>query len=121
MSLQFPSTSERDFTRQIRELATLFHWRRYHTWLAKHSPAGFPDEVLVRPPRLILAELKTEQGKLSPSQIEWLDDLAAIPTVEVYVWRPSMFDEIANCLQAAGKPTAQPGAWQPLDRGTIEL
>jgi hypothetical protein len=41
-------------------------WRRYHTWLAKHSPAGFPDEVLVRPPRLVFAELKAEAGRLKP-------------------------------------------------------
>lgn len=111
--------TERDFTTQIRELATLLHWRRYHTWLAKHSPAGFPDEVLVRPPRLIFAELKTDVGKVSPAQAEWLDDLAKLPNVEVYVWRPAMFDEILICLQAATIATAQPGVWQPDRGGTL--
>lgn len=111
--------TERDFTSQIRELAALLHWRRYHAWLAKHSPAGFPDEVLVRPPRLIFAELKTDRGKVSPAQAEWLDDLARLPNVEAYVWRPEMIDAITICLQARQLPLARPGVWQPGDGGTL--
>ena len=32
----------------VRDLAKLFDWRRYHTWTSIHSPAGFPDEILLR-------------------------------------------------------------------------
>lgn len=91
--------NEQQFTRQIAELAQLLRWKRYHTWLSRYSPPGFPDEVLVRPPRLIFAELKSEKGKLSESQQEWVAILAKIPNVEIYVWRPSDLDRIAEILR----------------------
>jgi len=88
--------SERDLTSFVRDVARAFGWRRYHTFLSKHSPAGFPDEVLLRPPRLIFAELKSERGKFKPEQLEWLSDLRAVPGVEVYSWKPSDMDAIAE-------------------------
>jgi hypothetical protein len=60
--------TERDLAGYLRDVARAFGWRRYHTFLSKHSPAGFPDEVLVRPPRLIFAELKSDHGRLKPEQ-----------------------------------------------------
>ena len=83
----------------VRDLARLFGWRRFHTWIAKHSPAGFPDEVLVRPPRLIFAELKSAKGKLSPEQEAWLELLEQIPGIEVYIWRPDDIEHIAEILR----------------------
>lgn len=91
--------SERDLAGYVRDLAQVLGWRRYHTWLAKHSPAGFPDEVLVRPPRLVFAELKSASGKLRPDQEAWLDALSEVPGVEVYLWRPEDMDEIARVLR----------------------
>jgi hypothetical protein len=91
--------TERDLTTYVRDVAQAFGWRRYHTWLAKHSSAGFPDEVLVRPPRLLFVELKAERGTLRPDQEAWLEALRAVPGVEVYVWRPSDMDEIAKVLR----------------------
>jgi hypothetical protein len=91
--------SERELTGYVADLARLFGWLRYHTWLSRHSARGFPDEVLVRPPRLIFAELKSERGKLAAAQAEWLDALAHVPGVEVYTWRPSQMDEIAEVLR----------------------
>jgi len=92
---------EKDLATYVRDTAKLFGWRRYHTWLAKHSPAGFPDEVLVRRGRLIFAELKSDKGKLSAEQEAWLEDLrrVAIARVEVYVWRPSDMARIAEILR----------------------
>jgi hypothetical protein len=99
---------EKDLTGYVRELAQLFGWRRYHTWLAKHSPAGFPDEVLLRRNRLIFAELKREKKKPTPAQQEWLEELAEFAhhvnlggsaRVDVYVWRPSDMDRIAEILR----------------------
>lgn len=109
--------SERELTRSIRELANVLGWHRYHTWLAKHSPAGFPDEVLVRPPRIVFAELKTETGKIAPAQADWLDLLHACG-LEVCVWRPSMLDDVARFLQPTLRPVELgPGAWHPTERG----
>ena len=79
--------SERDLDSHIRKLTDLYHWRRYHTFRADRSPAGFPDLCLVRPPHLIFAELKREEGKPTPLQIEWLDDLARAGQ-HVFLWMP---------------------------------
>lgn len=103
--------SERDFTSQIRDVARTFGYLRYHAWLAKHSPAGFPDEVLVRPPRIVFAELKAEKGKVSQAQMDWLDQLAACG-LEVYLWRPGMLDEIIECLRPRFRPDTGPGVWE---------
>lgn len=75
--------TERDLGVYLRDVARAFGWRRYHTWISKNSAAGFPDEVLVRPPRLIFAELKSDRGRLSPDQQAWLEDLREIPDAEV--------------------------------------
>lgn len=91
--------SEKEFTRQVRDLAELLGWKFYHPWLSIHSPRGFPDVALCRPPRLILAELKTEKGKVSAAQEEWLGLLAACAGVEVAVWRPSDIQTIAELLR----------------------
>jgi VRR-NUC domain len=97
--VKFRDVTERDLTGYIRDVARAFGWRRYHTWISKNSAAGFPDEVLVRGERLILAELKTERGRLSAEQDAWLEDLRRVPGVEVYVWRPSQMCEIAQVLR----------------------
>ena len=91
--------SERDLTAYVRDIARACGWRRYHTFLSKHSPAGFPDEVLVRPPRLVFAELKTARGRVKPEQQAWLEALRAVPGVEVFVWRPCDMDEILEVLR----------------------
>ena len=93
------TVSERELTAYVRDVARVLGWRRYHTWLSKHSPAGFPDEVLVRSGRLIFAELKSERGKLSDEQEAWLEELRGVPAVEVFVWRPADMDAIAEVLR----------------------
>lgn len=110
--LEMWELSEKQWTAQVKELASLMGWRRYHTFLATHSPAGFPDEVLVRD-RLIFAELKKEPPwskreprrrllsavhRLSDAQREWLDDLVRVGQ-ECYVWTPSDYDDMAAVLR----------------------
>jgi hypothetical protein len=91
--------SERDLTAYVRDVARTCGWLRYHTWKSIHSPAGFPDEVLVRPPRLVFAELKSASGRLKPEQEAWLEALQQVPGVDVFVWRPDDMDEIAEALR----------------------
>jgi hypothetical protein len=93
-------TTERDLREQVRDLCKLFGWKLYFSWTSIHSPRGFPDLVLVSPERkrVIFAELKTEQGKVSEYQQEWIEALTQAGA-EVYVWRPSRIEDIARLLR----------------------
>jgi hypothetical protein len=92
--------TEKDFESQVKDLAKLFGWKYYHTWRSFHSPAGFPDCVMVREDRLIFAELKSEKGKVSPEQEDWLLAVKVVgKPVESYLWRPSDFDLIKETLR----------------------
>ena len=93
--------TERDLREQVRDLAALFGWKMYFSWTSLHSPKGFPDLVLACEARgrVIYAELKTEKGKVSDTQREWLDELTACGQ-EVYLWRPADFEEIARVLRS---------------------
>jgi len=88
--------TEKVFQEQVRKAAILTGWSCYHTWNSFRSTEGFPDCVLVHPKkgRLIFAELKSENGKVSEAQQQWLDDLSTLVPlgVEVYMLRPSDFD-----------------------------
>ncbi len=88
--------AEKDFENTIKEMALMFGWSYYHTWRSFHSPEGWPDCVFARlepEPRLIIAELKTDNIKISqPSfeQYSWLYLLQQLPApVECYLWRPA--------------------------------
>ncbi len=87
-----PPMTEKQLTRAVADAAKQFGWMRYHTHRSDFSPAGWPDEVLCRPPRLVVAELKSAKGAVSDKQQEWLDALALIPGIEVHVWRPCDLD-----------------------------
>jgi hypothetical protein len=95
------SLSEKAFQDQVIELATWCRWRHFHVFDSRRSDAGWPDLVLVRAPQLLVAELKTDRGRLTPAQRDWLAVLAACG-VETHVWRPRDFDEIhARLTQVA--------------------
>jgi len=93
--------SERDFAVTVLDLARVYRWRIYHTYLSIRSNPGFPDLVLVRAPRVVFAELKTERGKVSTAQCDWHDVLRVCPGVECYIWRPADWDQIVKILEAA--------------------
>lgn len=84
--------------RMVCDLAELRGWRWHHQHYSKRSPAGWPDLVLVRGPRLVAAELKSERGRVRPEQRVWLDALAAVPGVETYLWRPSAWAQVQAVL-----------------------
>ena len=92
------SMTEKELEAQVKKLARMMGWLHYHTYRSIRSPAGFPDCVLVKPPRTIYSELKSDKGKVLPEQQVWLDTLAKCPHNEVYLWRPSDFEEIAHVL-----------------------
>lgn len=79
---------EEDLYRTVTEMATTYRWRWYHTHDSRKSNVGFPDLVLVREHRLLVVELKRQKGRWRPGQQEWLADVARVPGVEAYLWRP---------------------------------
>lgn len=91
--------TERVLYENVRELALRLGWLIYHTYDSRRSYPGFPDLVLVKPPRVLFVELKREHGRLSRDQQRWLEALSACPGVETYVWRPR--DWISGAIEAA--------------------
>ena len=91
--------SEKDFAQAVVEYAQAWGWTVWRTWNSKHSPAGEPDLRMVRPPRVIFAELKSETGKLTTKQAEAVALLRECPGTWCYVWRPSDWDEIEGVLE----------------------
>ena len=97
-TVEAPKVSEKVFQATVLELAHLEGWLSYHTHDSRRSAAGFPDLVLVRPPRVIFAELKTAKGAMSPQQRLWIAALGACE-VEAYIWRPADWPDIEQALR----------------------
>jgi hypothetical protein len=91
--------NEKQWMGQVVELAGILGWATYHPWLSIHSPRGWPDLALCRPPRLVLAELKSEKGKASDAQLRWLMLLRECDGVEVYLWKPSDLERVTEVLR----------------------
>lgn len=109
-----PGELEAPFTDRLIRVAGALGWRRMHPrpartrdggWrTAVQGDSGWPDLVLVRAPRLVIAELKTARGRYEPGQREWLAALEACfdgTDAEVYVvtWRPADWDAIISLLE----------------------
>lgn len=92
--------TEKAWAQVVVDYAELRGWLVYRTWRSDHSPAGYPDLTMVRGARLVVAELKSQKGKLSPAQTGWLARLGAVPGIEVYgPWRPSDWTAVRDLLQ----------------------
>jgi len=100
--------SERDWMSQVTQAAELLGWswahfrpamtsRGWRTPVSGPMGAGFPDLILCRGDRLVLAELKSQDGRLTPAQRDVLDVLR--PAVEVHVWRPSDLPAVLEVLR----------------------
>ena len=90
--------SEKEFQAAVVKLAKAKGWLAYHTHDSRRSEKGFPDLVLIRDGKLLIVELKTESGRVSPEQTVWLCALVACG-VDVRTWRPSMWESIAETLK----------------------
>jgi hypothetical protein len=96
--------TEKQFQAAVVEYAELTGWLVYHTFDSRRSNPGYPDLTMVRGGELLFVELKTEKGRLSVAQRDWLAALEAVagwPTdaVEVFTWRPSDWPEIEMVLR----------------------
>lgn len=101
------AVKEYEFQDQVIQFAAMRQWHVMHqrparvirngreswrTTIQGHS--GFPDLVLSRNGVVILAELKTEKGKLSREQESWRDSLGTFWRL----WRPSDWPAIEKEL-----------------------
>ena len=99
MTIKITATiSEKQFRQQIIDLLRLFGWKYYFTWTSLHSPSGFPDIIALRDGMLIIAELKSEKGRVTPAQKRWLEAFGGLANCWAFVWKPSMWDSIVAVL-----------------------
>jgi VRR-NUC domain len=102
-----PPLSEKQFMAQVVDLARWCGYLVYHPYDSRRSEKGYPDLTMVnpgcddRPGRIIFAELKTNVGRVSPPQRQWLQALSGCPGVECYLWRPRDWPAIVECLKVA--------------------
>lgn len=68
------TVSEKEFQSAVIREAKRLGWLVYHTFDSRCSEPGFVDLVCVRD-RVLWLELKTQSGKLSAAQANWLDAL----------------------------------------------
>lgn len=111
MSRVLKANSEAAWQQQLEQLARYCGWKTYHApdnrpvqtrsgrRYVQNVAAGWPDLVLVRPPELLIVELKTDKGRVAPEQTAWLEALAACG-LETYVWRPRDLDDARARLNA---------------------
>jgi len=116
---------ERELDRSFELLCYRLGYLTFHAHSSQHSEGGFPDRVAIggpsesavgKAPRMIVAELKREDGRLEKGrrsarggwivgQDEWLDRFHSCwPAVETYVLYPSDGQELPKLLQEGPLP-----------------
>lgn len=80
--------SETDLQASVVELARRLGFLVYHVYDSRKSAPGFPDLVLLhkRSGNLLVAELKSATGTVTPEQDEWLRAFALRGAA--FLWRP---------------------------------
>lgn len=97
-SMRLSLIPESEWEQQVEQIASLFGWLKFHTYDARRSEEGFPDLILLRPPRLVVSELKKMGEDPRAEQLGWLRSFRACGA-ETYIWRPSDFDQVMEILR----------------------
>lgn len=81
--------TERQLQDALIAAAHLAGWLVYHPWTSVHSASGWPDLFCVHPERgqAVAFELKSQRGRVSAAQRQWLAALNAAG-IPAYVVRP---------------------------------
>jgi len=95
-----PAMSEKELQTRVKALAEANGWKVYHTYDSRKSDPGFPDLVLVRGEHVYFWELKTQSGKVTKEQAEWIDALGEAVWWSASVRRPSDWPDIVEVLTA---------------------
>ena len=86
--------TERELSKLVVRMAEALGWKVFTisnsraAAMRSHTGIGFPDLICVRGKRLLALELKTEKGKTTAAQDEWLDALKEVQQVRTAVVRP---------------------------------
>ena len=108
--------NERDYQALIVELARSLGYKVVHhmpgktaggRWTTPTTEIGWPDLTLIRPPRIIFAELKGNRTPLRPGQAEFLAELDSCG-LEAYLWRAgeTSLQDVADILARKAAPDA---------------
>ena len=101
-----PALTEDAWKSRIVATAQLHGWRCAHFRVARTNKGwrtpvegdrGLPDLVLAKNGVVLLAELKTDRGKLGPGQGEWLQALGE----HGRLWRPRDWKDVLHELKEA--------------------
>src|SRR3546814_12221779 len=103
---------ERDLLEQVRHAARTLGLRIYHTHDSRRSEPGFPDLVIVGGHGALWRELKTQRGRLTPDQQDWLDSIH-IAGQAAAVWRPADLLAGPDADQMRGARSVDRSAPQP--------
>lgn len=109
---------ETEYQSQVSQLARRLGYKVVHhragkskagRWSTPTTERGWPDLTLVRPPRLLFAELKGPDTPVTPEQPPFLEQLRQCGQ-EAYLWRSG-----TTTLQTIGEVLArrhpEPGGW----------
>lgn len=92
------NVGEKQFQSQVRTIAGLYGWLEHVVYDSRHSPSGWPDVTLLRDGHMVCLELKSENGRVTPTQKQFLDELNQVPGIDAGVYRPSQLQDIADIL-----------------------
>lgn len=99
--------SEKQFQSWIVVRARRLGWtRQFHVlrsqvqgqWTTNTSVPGVPDLWLLRPPQLVVLEIKRWGGKATPEQLAWIAGLQRVPGVEAFVVDPGDASDVLDLL-----------------------
>ena len=90
--------TEQDFQETVVQAAEMFGWWHYHVADSRRSRPGFPDLVLIKPPKVIFLEVKREKGRLTVAQAGVLAMLEDCSEVQAAVVRPTDWAQVVEWL-----------------------
>jgi hypothetical protein len=99
--------NETEWQKQVLKTAHTLGWHSMHIGrTGKHQAVGakgtlgtgWPDLVLVKGGRMVIAELKTDASYLTEEQKRVISVLYGVPGIEVHIWRPADFGLIIDTL-----------------------
>lgn len=106
---KFPARdlSEKQFQAWVVVRARRLGWtRQFHVlraqvenrWVTNTSSPGVPDLWLLRPPQLVVLEIKKWGGKATPEQVAWIAGLQRVPGIEAFIVDPGDAEDVLDLL-----------------------